>query len=70
MVDCDVLILFLTMGHPENSPEVNKLMAEIGKAETVDVWCKGCQDWRKMNAAYAAIIKTGEIESCSHCRDK
>ena len=54
--------------HPENSPEVNNLMAEIAKGDTCDVWCKGCQDWRKMNSAYAAIIKTGEIESCSYCR--
>jgi hypothetical protein len=54
--------------HPENSPEVNELMAAIGKDETCDVWCKGCKAWRKMNAKYAAIIKTGEIESCSYCR--
>lgn len=46
------------------------LMREIGKSDTCDVWCKGCQDWRKMNAAYAKIIGTGEIESCSICRDK
>ena len=56
------------MGHPENSPEVNRIMEEIGKAEFCDVGCKGCQDWRKMNSAYAAIIKTGEIESCGRCR--
>ena len=56
------------MTHPENSPEVNKIMEEIGKAEVCDVWCKGCQDWRKMNAAYAKIIGTGEIESCGKCR--
>ena len=43
-------------------------MAAIGKDETCDVWCKGCNDWRKMNAKYAAIIKTGEIESCGQCR--
>ena len=55
-------------GHPENSPEVNKLMKEIAKTDTCQVWCKGCQDWRVMNAAYAAIIKTGEIESCGKCR--
>ena len=55
-------------GHPENSPEVNKLMEEVAKSETCDVWCKGCQEWRKMNAAYAKIIGTGEIESCGKCR--
>lgn len=55
-------------GHPENSPEVNRLMEEIAKHDTCDVWCKGCQDWRKMNANYARIIGTGEIESCGICR--
>jgi len=54
-------------GHPENSPEVNKLMEEIAKHDTCDVWCKGCGDWRKMNAAYAKILQ-GEIESCGKCR--
>ena len=54
--------------HPENSPEVNKLMEEIAKSDVCDVWCEGCQDWRKMNAAYAKIIKTGSIESCGKCR--
>ena len=56
------------MTHPENSPEVNKLMEEIAKADTCDVWCKGCGDWRKMNAEYAKYIKTGEIENCGKCR--
>ena len=56
------------MSHPENSPEVNEIMAEIAKSDVCEVWCKGCQAFRKMNAAYAAIIKTGEIESCSMCR--
>jgi len=56
------------MTHPENSPEVNKLMAEIAKSDTCQVWCKGCGDWRVMNAAYAVVIKTGEIESCGKCR--
>ena len=55
-------------GHPENSPEVNELMAFVSKDETCDVWCKGCNDWRKMNAKYAKIISTGEIESCGKCR--
>lgn len=55
-------------GHPENTPEMNQLMAEVAKGDTCDVWCKGCKDWRKMNAKYAKIIGTGEIESCSYCR--
>jgi len=56
------------MTHPENSPEVNAIMQEIAKADTCEVWCEGCQDFRTMNAAYASIIKTGEIESCGKCR--
>lgn len=57
--------------HPEMSEgPIGDLMKEVGSAEVVDVWCKGCQDWRKMNAKYAKIIGTGEIESCSVCRDK
>ena len=47
---------------------MGELMRSIAGEETVDVWCKGCQDWRKMNAKYARIIGTGEIESCSQCR--
>lgn len=53
--------------HPENSPEVNKIMEEIAKTDTCDVWCKGCNDWRKMNASYAKFLQ-GEIESCGKCR--
>lgn len=56
------------MSHPEHSPEVRKLMDEISKADTCQVWCKGCNAFRMMNATYAAIIKTGEIESCGKCR--
>lgn len=55
--------------HPEmNEGPVADLMKEIEKSETVDVWCKGCGTWQKMNAAYAKIIKTGEIENCGNCR--
>ena len=57
----------LAMTHPENSPEVNELMREIAKADTCKVWCKGCQDFRVMNAAYAKYLQ-GEIDSCSRCR--
>ncbi len=56
-------------GHPENTPEINKMMESIGKAEVVDVWCKGCQAFRPMNAAYAKYL-SGEIESCSKCPKK
>ena len=53
--------------HPENSPETNDLMAEISKHDTVDVWCKGCNAFTKMNAAYAKYL-SGEIEDCAKCR--
>lgn len=53
-------------GHPENTPEVNKMLAEVGKVDVVQVWCKGCQAFRPMNAAYAKYL-SGEIESCSKC---
>ena len=56
-------------GHPENTPEVNEMLAEVGKADVVQVWCKGCEDFRPMNARYAKYL-SGEIESCSICRDK
>ena len=54
-------------GHPENSPEVNELMTAIGKADTAQAWCKGCQDWTIVNAAYSKYIQ-GEISSCKRCR--
>lgn len=54
--------------HPENPAEINQFFEVIGKAELCDVWCKGCNDWRKMNADYAKYIKTGQIESCNKCR--
>lgn len=53
--------------HPENSPEINKMMDSIEKMEVVEVWCKGCQAFRPMNAKYAKYLK-GEIDSCSVCR--
>jgi hypothetical protein len=52
--------------HPEMEEQFPEFK-EIANAEVVDVWCKGCADWRKMNAKYAKIIGTGEIESCSQC---
>ena len=54
--------------HPENSQEVNQLMEELAKHNDVtNVWCKGCEDWRPVNTAYAKYLK-GEIEQCSRCR--
>ena len=54
------------VGHPENSPEINEMIGAIGEMDVVDVWCKGCQAFRPMNAAYAKYL-SGEIESCSKC---
>lgn len=56
-------------GHPENNPEMNEFLQSVGKVEVVQVWCKGCQAFRPMNAAYAKYL-SGEIESCSKCPKK
>ena len=55
--------------HPENSPEINEMMETIAKHDTVEVWCKGCQAFRPVNASYAKYLG-GEIESCSKCPQK
>lgn len=57
------------LGHPENSPEVNAIANAIGemKFELVDVWCNGCNAFRKMNANFAKHLN-GEIQSCAKCR--
>lgn len=51
-----------------NDGPIGDVMKEIENADTCDVWCKKCEEWRKMNASYAKIIGTGEIESCAVCR--
>ena len=56
------------MLHPEFGDELNGFLEPISKDETVDVWCLGCNDWRKMNAKYAKYLQ-GEIESCGKCRE-
>ncbi|MGB0873693.1 MAG: hypothetical protein ACPGSE_00420 [Synechococcus sp.] len=58
--------------HPEvpSDSELGQIHAQFDdlvNAEVVDVWCKGCNDWRKMNAVYAKHL-AGEIESCGVCR--
>ena len=54
--------------HPEfeGTPE-GELLKFIEQTEVVDVWCKGCGAFRKMNANYAKYLD-GEIESCGKCR--
>jgi len=56
-------------GHPENTPEVNEMLAEIAKMDVVQVWCKRCEAFRPMNAVYAKHL-SGEIEACTVCRNK
>ena len=54
--------------HPEmNEGPIGELMRSVGKIDTVDVWCTGCNSFTKMNAAYAVHLQ-GEIGSCSKCR--
>ena len=53
-----------------SSDPFEELRETLGKEEVVDVWCLGCQAFTKMNAKYAKIIGSGEIESCARCRAK
>ena len=53
--------------HPENEPWVNELESWISSQEVVDVWCKKCAVFVKMNAVYAPYLD-GEIERCGACR--
>ena len=55
------------MKHPENEPWVNELIDFVESMDVVDVWCKGCSEYRKMNSNYAKYL-SGEIESCGKCR--
>lgn len=54
------------MKHPENEEWMNELTEFVEGMELVDVWCLGCNDWRKMNANYAKYLK-GEIKNCAKC---
>lgn len=54
--------------HPEmNEGFLGDVIREIESHESVDVWCKGCNSWAKMNANYAKYLQ-GEVESCNKCR--
>lgn len=53
--------------HPEADGELNRLISEIGNEQTRRVWCKGCEDYRPVNARFYRFLN-GEIESCSRCR--
>ena len=55
------------MNHPEVGGELGKALEEFNKQELVDVWCNGCNAFRKMNAVYAKHLN-GEINSCAKCK--
>jgi len=56
------------MIHPENDNNLNDLIEFIEKQELIDVWCTGCEMFRKANSAYAKYLK-GEISECRFCRE-
>lgn len=56
----------LTMIHPEAPEGINEVIDFVEKQEVVDVWCKGCQMYRKMNGAYAVYVS--ELRECRFCR--
>jgi hypothetical protein len=54
--------------HPEfEGTATGDLMKFVEKMDMTQAWCKGCQDWRPINASFAKYCQ-GEIESCSQCR--
>ena len=57
------------MKHPEIDGPLGELIESIQCQELIDVWCKGCNKFRKANSAYAKFLQ-GEIESCGFCRKK
>jgi len=54
--------------HPENDGPLNELIEFIEKQEIIDVWCTGCQAFRKANGVFAKYLN-GEIGSCRFCRE-
>jgi len=55
--------------HPEVNGPLGDTLAEFDNLELVDVWCKGCGTFRKMNSVFAKHLD-GEIASCARCSDK
>lgn len=55
------------MQHPENSKELNDLIEFVESQQLIDVWCKGCEMFRKANSIYAKYLN-GEIQNCRFCR--
>lgn len=54
--------------HPENDDSLNELINFIEKQEMIDVWCTGCQMYRKANGVFAKYLN-GKIDSCRFCRE-
>lgn len=57
------------MQHPEIDGPLGNILAEFSDLELVDVWCRGCNGFVKMNSVFAKHLD-GEIGSCSRCSDK
>ena len=55
------------MIHPENDEGLNEIINFVEKQELIDVWCHGCQMYRKANAVYGKYLQ-GEIVNCRFCR--
>lgn len=55
------------MNHPEIGGDFGKALEEFNNQELVDVWCKGCEAFRKMNIVFSKHLN-GEINSCAKCR--
>ena len=56
------------MHHPEAPDCINELIDFVEKQEMIDVWCKGCKMYRKMNGAYGAYVS--ELQECRFCRSE
>lgn len=55
------------MFHPEVGGDLGQALAEFNNQSLVDVWCRGCNGFVRMNEAYAKHL-SGEIGSCAKCR--
>jgi len=55
------------VNHPEIGGDLGKSLEDFNRQELVDVWCRGCGAFRKMNATFARHLN-GEIGSCGKCR--
>lgn len=51
----------------ETTSPFGEALKEFENMTLVDVWCKGCGKFTKMNSNYAKFL-SGEINSCAKCR--